>query len=268
MVRPERRRRTPRSGQVLGLAFAAGLALAPRAARALDAFEIQVYDGTANAPRTGGLELHVNGVPRGLPTAPPPEYPPNHQAHVTLEPSYGVTESWELGAYLQTAVLPDGSPDFAGVKLRSKLVTPPAWSTRVRLGVNLEVSDVSRKYDADRWGLEVRPIAAWDVWHLHLAANPIVGVSLTSGATSLEPAAMAVFEIRGVVSLGLEYYAELGPLTALSRLSAQEHYLFEVANLLAVRNFELNAGVGQGLTSASNALVVKVIVGYAFDRAR
>jgi hypothetical protein len=264
VVRPERRRRTRRNA----LALAAAVALAPRAARAVDAFEIQVYDGTANAPRTGGLELHVNGVPRGLPTAPPPEYPPNHQAHVTLEPSYGLTESWELGAYLQTTVLPDGTPDFAGVKLRSKLVTPPSWSTRVRLGVNVEVSDVSRKYDAEGWGLEVRPIAAWDVWRLRLAVNPIVDVSLTSGTTGFEPAAMAVFEIRGIVSLGLEYYAALGPLTAISRVNEQEHYLFEVANLLAVRGFELNVGVGEGLTAASNALVAKMIVGYTFGRAR
>jgi hypothetical protein len=239
------------------------LALAPRAAHALDAFEIQVYDGTADAARTAGLELHVNGVPNGQTTAPAPELPPNHQIHLTLEPSYGLTSWWELGAYLQTAVV-DGSYDFAGVKLRSKLVTPPGWSARGRLGVNVEVSWLPARFEADRWGLEVRPIAAWDVWRLHFAVNPIVDVSLATGTTSFEPALYALYEVRGVVSLGFEYYAALGPFTGFSALHDQEHYLFEVVNLLAVHKFELNAGFGAGLTDASNALVAKAIFGYTF----
>ena len=63
----------------------------------MDAFEIQVYDATADAQRAIGLELHLNGVVRGSRELPdPPELPLNHQAHFTLEPSYGVTEFWEL----------------------------------------------------------------------------------------------------------------------------------------------------------------------------
>ena len=33
-----------------------------------------------------------------------------------------------------------------------------------------------------------------------------------------------------------------------------------------MRNFELNFGVGEGLTPGSNGFVVKMILGYAFDR--
>jgi hypothetical protein len=248
--------------------LAAAGALAPRAARALDAFEIQVYDGTANPQGVFGLELHVNGVASGQTTAPPPELPPNHQVHLTLEPSYGIRPWWELGGYLQTALRADGAYDFAGVKLRTKLVTPPAWSTRTRFGVNLEVSWLPERYEADRWGMEVRPIAAWDVAHLRLAVNPIIDVPLTGAAATFEPAAYALVDLRGVMSAGVEYYAALGPLTGLSAWRDQQHYLFEVANLLAVRNFELNVGIGQGLTASSNALVAKAIFGYTFGRGR
>jgi hypothetical protein len=251
-------------GLALGLAGTA----APRAARALDAFEIQVYDGTANPPGAPGLELHVNGVASGLESAPPPELPPNHQVHLTFEPSYGVTPNWELGGYLQTAVRADGAYDFAGVKLRSKLVTSRAWSARARLGVNLEVSALPERYEADRWGLEVRPIAAWDAGLFSFAVNPIVDVPLTGGSPSFEPAASAVLVLAGRASFGVEYYAGLGPLTHPSAVHEQQHYIYEVVNLLALPSFELNAGIGQGLTSASNPLVAKLILGYVLDRAR
>ena len=253
------------SNVLLGFVFA--LVVVPaRRARALDAFEIQVYDGTSDPAGVPGLELHVNGVASGLTTAPAPELAPNHQVHFTLEPSYGVTSTWELGGYLQTALLPDGTYDFAGAKLRSKLVTSPAWSTRVRLGVNVEVSGLPRRYEAEGWGLEVRPIAAWDVARVRLAVNPIVDVSLTGGAATLEPAAQALYELPGLASAGLEYYAALGSLAGFSPARDQQHYLFEVVNLLAVRGFELNAGVGEGLTATSNPLVAKIILGYVFDR--
>jgi hypothetical protein len=244
------------------------IAAAPREGRALDAFEIQVYDGTANARGVPGLELHANTVASGRTTATPPELPPNHQAHFTLEPSYGVTSWWELGGYLQTALVPDGGFQYAGAKLRSKVVTTAAWSARVRLGVNLEVSDLPERYEAGRWGVEVRPIAAWNPARLRFAVNPILDVPLTGGAVTLEPAVQALYEFPGAASFGLEYYASLGPVAGLAPAREQEHYLFEVANLVAVRAFELNVGVGQGLTAASNGLVFKLIVGYAFDRAR
>jgi hypothetical protein len=244
------------------------LAVASRArvARAVDAFEIQVYDGTADPPGVPGLELHANGVPDGLKSAPPPELPPNGMAHFTLEPSLGITPSWELGAYLQTALLPDGGYEFAGVKLRSKLVTPPGWRPSLRLGCNFEVSYLPPAFDSDRWGGEIRPIIAWEDRRWLFAVNPIVDVTFNGVAPSFEPAAMAVIKIRDLVSLGFEYYAGFGPVTSPLAFSNQQQTLFEVANLLALSNLEVNFGVGEGLTAASNDLTIKAIIGYEFGR--
>jgi hypothetical protein len=235
-------------------------------ARALDPFEIQVYDGTANARRAYGLELHLNDVASGRTTATPPELPANHQAHVTLEPSYGVTPSWELGAYLQGAFRPSGQFDFAGVKLRSKLVTPPGWRPHLRAGLNIEVSYLPTTYEADQWGAELRPIVAWENERVLLAANPIIDLPLRRGRVTFEPAATAVLKLAGRVGLGVEYYGDLGPIAAPDRLADEQHYLFEVLNLLGVRDFELNVGVGEGLTAASNAFVVKMILGRTWGR--
>ncbi len=239
--------------------------LPARAARAVDAFEIQVYDGTADAAGAAGIEGHVNGVADGLRTAPPSEIPPNHTVHLTLEPSYGVRAYLEFGAYLQTALRPDGSYDFAGVKVRSKLVTPPGWRPSLRLGINAEVSYLPTRYDAGHWGGELRPILAWENRQFLFAFNPILDLSFTGGLPLLEPAAMAVVKIRGLISLGLEYYAGYGPLDAPAALRDQQQILYQVVNLLAVRGLEVNLGVGEGLTAVSNRLTVKAIVGYGLD---
>jgi hypothetical protein len=71
----------------------------------------------------------------------------------------------------------------------------------------------------------------------------------------------------GPVALGLEYYASFGPLGALLPWRAQEHYLYEVIDLLSVEHLELNAGLGEGLTPESAGIVVKAIVGYTFEKA-
>jgi hypothetical protein len=243
--------------------------LSPRVALAGDPFEIQVYDGTANAPGVPGLELHLNGWPTGHRAAVAPEAPLHGQYHATLEPSIGVTPWWELGAYLQSAVrTDDGAVDWAGAKLRSKLVTPPRWSAHWRLGVNFEVSYLPPAYDRSRWGSEIRPIVAWQDDDWLFAFNPILDQSLASpdaaSGPSLQPALKAARTV-GPVALGVEYYATLGLVTAIPSLRDQEHYLYEVVDLVSVERFELNVGLGEGLTPASEGLIVKAIVGYSFD---
>jgi hypothetical protein len=262
-------RRTP-----VGLAVASAALLAAPRARAVDPFEIQVYDGTANDPGAPGIELHLNHVALGLKQADAPELPQHNTTHLTLEPSFGLFPWWELGGYLQTAVRRDGTFDYAGVKLRSKFVTPPDWYSRdgrqLRLGVNFELSVLPERYDRDRWATEIRPIVAWDTPSWLFAVNPILDQALAgSGAEgpTFQPALMALYKVANVVSVGLEYYGNFGPISEPLSLRKQEQYIYEVVNLLAVERFELNGGLGEGLTPSSNSLVVKAIVGYAWEDA-
>ena len=76
---------------------------------------------------------------------------------------------------------------------------------------------------------------------------------------------MAKYKIPNAVAFGFEYYGGIGPVAHPLAGSDEEHYLFEAFDLLAVDRFELNAAVGEGLTRASNALVLKVIAGYAWE---
>jgi hypothetical protein len=259
---------------VAAVAFAAS-ALPAGAAHAGDPFEIQVYDGTANQPLVPGIELHLNQWATGNRDATPPEAPLHGQFHATLEPSLGITPFWELGAYLQGAVrTDDGVVDWAGVKLRSKFVTPPTWHPHWRLGVNFEVSYLPQAYDHDRWGSEVRPIVAWHDDDWLFALNPILDQPLAGSDASQGPSLQPALKIArtvGPVALGFEYYATLGPVSNVLPWKDEQQQIFEVVDLLSVEDFELNAGVGEGLTASSDGVVFKIILGYEFgegDEAR
>jgi hypothetical protein len=257
---------------VVALMAMTALQAAVALAFAADPFEIQVYDGTSNRAGVPGVELHLNDWTTGHRDATAPERPLHGQFHATLEPSYGVAPFWELGAYFQMALrTDDGAVDWAGAKLRSKFVTPPQWDRHWRLGVNLEVSLLPETYDRDRWGSEIRPILAWTGHGWLLAFNPILGQSLAgagaSDGPSFEPAAK-VAKTVGPVALGLEYYSSLGPLAAPLPWRQEQHYVYETIDVLAIASFELNVGVGEGLTQASAGVIVKAIVGYTFELVR
>jgi hypothetical protein len=176
---------------------------------------------------------------------------------------------WEVGAYVQFAVREDDRAfDWAGVKLRSKFVTPEGWDPHFRLGVNLEVSYVPPTYESDRWGLEVRPIAAWHDDRWLVAFNPILGQSLAGPGAPRGPTfepALKVDRSVGPVAVGLEYYGAIGPLASPLPAREQAHYLFEVVDLISGGPFELNAGIGEGLTASSAGITVKVILGYELE---
>jgi len=265
---PEMPWRFPSFSTGAPLVALAVLLVAPRA-RAVDPFEIQVYDGTANAPGVFGLELHVNTVAAGLTTAPSPEYPQNQQTHFTFEPSLGLFPWWELGGYFQMALRGDQAFDYAGIKLRNKFVTPPTWNKNWRLGLNVEFSLLPDTYDRGRWANELRPIVAWENERFAFALDPIVDTSLAgpdaSAGPAFEPCFSGVIKVGELVSFGVEYYTNLGPFSGFLPWNQEEQYVYEVVNLIGVKRFELNAGVGEGLTDASNRLVFKAILGYTWE---
>ena len=258
-----------RSLQCYGFCVTGALgALVARRADAIDAFEIQVYDGTANPAGSPGLELHVNHVLSGPKTVAPLGSAANHSTSFTLEPSFGMFDFWELGAYLQTALRADGEFDYAGVKLRSKFVTPPGWYGRLRLGANFEFSVSPRSYDPDRYGGELRPIVAWENEHWLLAVNPILDFSFAGSDASegpaFEPCVMAKRKI-GPIALGLEYYSGLGPIAHPVPWTREDEYLYESIDLIALPNVEVDFGIGEGLSAASDGLVAKLNIGYVWE---
>jgi hypothetical protein len=183
------------------LAAFAGVTLAGAAARAQDAFEIQVYDSDTAARLEPGIEVHLNTAA---------------ETHATFEPHLGLTDWLELGGYFQTAVSSERGLDYAGVKLRLKARLPQKlWHDRVGLALNGELSTVPARYEPNMWGSELRPIVDVTAGVLYASFNPIVTVDLAgdlAGRPQLEPAAKLALRATERMSLGIEAYTALGPI--------------------------------------------------------
>jgi hypothetical protein len=235
---------------------------------AVDPFEIQVYEGDINQPWQPGLELHSNFVAQGRRTSEfPGEAVPHHTWRTTLEPSLGLREWWELGAYLQLATAPSRSEaHFGGWKLRTKFVIPQRHTGPFTLGLNMEVGRGVAALGSNEYDTELRPILAWGRGPWFAAVNPILGWALSgsrSAVPELEPCAKLRFDTGHRVGVGLEYYAGLGRVNDLLPLQQQQHFVYLVGDLLD-GPVELNVGLGRGLTDASDAWTIKMIVGRTF----
>ncbi|MGK5083139.1 hypothetical protein WDW37_07515 [Bdellovibrionota bacterium FG-1] len=238
----------------------------PPAAQAMDAFEIQVYEAETNNPGQAGIELHYNTVVKGRTT---PEYDgevtPHGLTHLTLEPSYGVTQWWELGGYLQMAMTSDRQFYYGGFKLRSKFILPKELSAPIQLGLNVELGRVPKEFEEGGWASEFRPIIAYELGPFLFDFNPIFGWSFSGStlAPELEPAFKIRYNTGKGFGLGTEYYATLGELNTIPGFAEQEHLLFLVGDLID-GPIEFNVGLGKGLSSASNDWTFKMIFGKTF----
>jgi hypothetical protein len=223
-----------------------------RAAAAQDAFEIQVYDSETAPPRDFGLEVHLNYVPT------------DPIAHFTLEPHVGLASWCEAGAYFQTALSPDGTFDYAGVKLRLKTRIPRKLAHGlVGLALNGELSAVPRRFEETGLGGELRPIVdvAWK--RLYAAVNPILGFDFfgaDAGHPQMEPAATVLVAFTEGWAMGAEYYAALGPIDRPLPAAAQVHRLF-VVSTVAYKWFGVHVGAGYGFV-AGEKWIAKAILSF------
>jgi hypothetical protein len=255
----------PRHRQSAASALLAGalvwLALAG-AAHATD--EIQVYNASIAAPGQFTIEQHLNYVGIGQKEPPfPGGFGSDKTLNGTPEFAYGMTDWWELGLYLPFAVKNQQFLSDA-FKLRTLFVSPHADQRNFFYGVNFELSYEMPKFSQTRWGLEIRPIIGVRNDTYEFIVNPIVDIGFgKNGEADFAPAARLARKFGPDLYGGFEYYSDLGEIGNFKPLSQQQHTLFAVTDFkLGV--FDVNFGVGYGLTPASDRLVVKTIIGYAF----
>jgi hypothetical protein len=257
--------------------LAALMAASP--ARAMDQFEIQVYEAEVNKPWQPGIELHTNYTFKGQKQpAYPGQVPPHHAARFTLEPALGVTDFFELGMYLQGMVAPGEGALWGGVKFRGKFVVPERFKWPLFLGVNVEIGKVPDRVEEDGWANEFRPIIGYRNGWVLLDVNPIIGYALSGEdrfKPDFEPAGKVAVNTQLGFQLGVEYYASLGHFKeGLSPWRKQEHLVFGVFDLAHPAGYvekegegewELNVAVGRGLTDGTGPeWIAKSIVGRSF----
>jgi hypothetical protein len=236
--------------------------LASNAARATD--EIQVYNAGIAKVGQFTIQQHLNYVALGQKDPPfPGGFPSNHSLNGTPEFAYGMTDWWELGLYLPFAVQ-DRQFLSDAFKLRTLFVSPHAEQRNFFYGVNFELSYEMPKFAQTRWGLEIRPIIGVRNAQYEFIVNPIVDIGFgRKGEADFAPAARAARNLGNDVFAGLEYYADFGKIGSFDKLADQQHTLFAVTDFKA-GVFDIDFGIGYGLTPASDRLVIKTIIGYAF----
>jgi hypothetical protein len=231
-------------------------------ARAID--EIQVYNAGIAPPGQFTIQQHLNYVALGLKDPPfPGGLVSNHSINGTPEFAYGVTDWWEVGLYLPFAIQDQKFLSDA-FKLRTLLVSPNADQRNFFYGVNFEFSNTTPKFSQTRFALEIRPIVGIRNADYELIVNPIVDIGFgKNGEADFAPAARVARKLGQDLFVGLEYYADFGKIGDFAKLADQQHTLFAVTDFkLGV--FDVDFGVGYGLTPASDRFVVKTILGYAF----
>ena len=224
--------------------------------------EIQVYDAEIAAPGAVTLDWHNNYTPNG---ARLPAYAgglvPNHTLNGVTEWAYGVRPWFEAGLYLPLySVTGSGAVLYNGFKLRTLFVSPDAANRTVFYGANFEFSFNTGHWDPRRYTSEIRPIIGAHLGRFDLVFNPIVDNSYT-GVSHLEfvPATRLAMKVGAGSKVALEEYDDFGEVSHFLPANRQIHQLYFVVEH-DFGGFVVEAGIGAGLTSATDHRVLKLII--------
>jgi len=232
-----------------------------REAIAQDPFEIAVY-GAETAPRkVWELETHMSYIARGTTAFEGPVAPSEHQFHLALELTRGITDHWEVTAYLLSAYRPGPGVEYAGWRVRSRVRAPESWRLPVDLGIAAELEFSPAAYDETTTGLEIRPILEKRIGRVQLQLNPVIERALTTtsgeGEWEVEPSGRVGIAVSKRVALSVEYYGKTGLFGSALPGSQQVHQFYPGVDLRLGDDIELNMSVGFVTTSSGNRLVLK-----------
>ena len=236
------------------------LAASTVSARAVD--EIQVYNAEIAKVGQWTFQLHSNYAFIGRKE---PDFPgglvPNHALQGTGEWAWGITDWWEMGFYTPYAVDQELTPYSNAAKIRQLFVIPNAAEREFFYGVNFEFSYAMPQFSETRWNLEIRPIVGWRKGDYEFIINPIVDLGFgQNGGAEFVPAARFARNLGENLAVGVEYYTDLGPLQRWLPFNEQQHNVYAVVDF-KIGRFDVNAGVGYGLTPGSDRLMAKMIIG-------
>jgi hypothetical protein len=216
------------------------------------------------------LELHSNVTLQGTKTMQNGVYPTEHAWHETIEITRGITSWFETGWYIFTAVQPEGGWQWVGNHIRPRVRVPEEWNWPVGLSMSVEVGYQRRVFSEDTWTLELRPIIDKKMGKWYWSFNPTIEKSLKGQNSSLgfafSPNFKFGYDVTPKVTAGVEYYGDLGPLGNFDALQQQQQQIVPAIDVNVSPRWEINFGVGVGVTHGTDHLLVKAIVGYRFNR--
>jgi hypothetical protein len=241
---------------------------APRI-RAQDNYEIQVYGSDLVDPGHTMVELHSNFTIDGSKSIIDGVYPTNHAEHETVEITHGFTDWFECGFYIFTSISASQGWQWVGDHIRPRVAVPKKWHWPVGVSISNEIGYQRRQYSVDTWTWEIRPIVDQKVGRWYWSLNPTLdrsfhGESVNQGVV-FSPNFKFSYDFTPKIAGGLEYYGSVGPMTGFDAVSQQQQQIFPAIDLNIAPQWEINFGLGVGLTGATDHLIAKMILGYRFN---
>ena len=235
---------------------------------AQDNYEIQVYGSETVAPGRTMVEIHSNFAVQGQAEEVNGVLPSRHALHETLEVTHGFTPWFETGFYVFSSIQPGRGWEWVGDHIRPRVAIPAEWEWPVGLSLSTEAGYQRRLFSEDTWTWELRPIIdkKWGPWYV--AVNPALEKSIKGPSSSkgwaFAPSAKVSYDITKAIAFGAEYYSSLGSIGGFDVWSKQQQQIFPAIDLNLSPDWELNFGVGFGLTGSTDGLIIKLILGYRF----
>jgi hypothetical protein len=254
---------------VAALLIAGAAVLSPPRASAQDNYEIQVYGADTVAPHHTMFELHSNFTISGSKTMQDGIFPTNHAEHETIEITHGFTDWFEVGFYIFTSIHNGQGWDWVGDHIRPRVRIPEKWHWPVGLSLSTEIGYQRRSYSPDTWTQEIRPIIDKQIGKWYLSFNPSIDISFhgesASKAPQFSPNFKISYDFTKKITGGLEYYGSLGPIGTFDPISQQMQQIVPAIDLNVSPKWEINFGLGVGVTGGTDHLIAKMILGYKFD---
>lgn len=234
-----------------------------------DNYEIQVYGYDQVEPGHTMFELHSNFTIDGTKTIQDGLYPSNHAQHETIEITHGFTDWFETGFYIFTYERNGFGMDWVGDHIRPRFRIPKKWNWPVGLSLSNEIGYQRRAFSTDTWTWEMRPIIDKQVGRWYLDFNPTFDKSLHGQNVNqgfvFSPNVKISYDFTKKITGGIEYYGSVGPATDFLPTFQQQHQIFPAIDLNLSPKWEVNFGLGVGVTRSTDHLIAKMILGYRFD---
>jgi hypothetical protein len=251
------------------LFFAALLVFLPFHLYAQENYEIQVYGADTVDPGTTMVEFHSNLTLQGEKNVVNGVRPTNRAVHETIEITQGWNDWFETGFYIFTSARSGDGWDWVGDHIRPRVRVPEKWHWPVGLSLSNEIGYQRRSFSEDTWTWEIRPIIDKKVGPWYLSFNPTIEKSLhgdnVNQGFEFSPNVKISYDFSKIISGGLEYYGALGPIGSFDPVAEQQQQIFPSIDLNVSPDWELNFGIGWGVTRSTDHLIVKTIIGRRFN---
>jgi len=115
----------------------------------------------------------------------------------------------------------------------------------------------------------MRPIIDKQLGRWYLDFNPTFDRSFHGETVGqgfvFSPNVKISYDFSKKITGGIEYYGSVGPATDFLPTRLQQHQIFPAIDLNLSPKWEVNFGLGVGITASTDHLIAKMILGYRFD---